>query len=192
MEKSIKGSQTEKNLLLSFAGEGQARNRYTFWSSKAKKDGFVQISNIFTLTANQEKEHAERFFKFLQGGEVKISGTFPAGVIASTLENLQEAAANEHEEGHILYPSFALTAEEEGFFEIADTFHNVSIAEKAHEQRYLDFAHNIIDDIVFKRKEAVMWQCSNCGFVILSKEAPELCPSCKHARDYFELQMKNW
>ena len=190
--KSIKGTQTEKNLLISFAGEGQARNRYTFWASQAKKDGFVQISNIFTLTANQEKEHAERFFKFLTGGDVTITSTFPAGVIENTLHNLQEAAQNEHEEGEVLYPSFAKIAEEEGFREIADVWRCVSVAEKGHEQRYLELANNIIEDAVFKRKEAVMWQCSNCGYLLLAKEAPLKCPSCNHARDYFELKMQNW
>ena len=190
--KQLKGTQTEKNLLISFAGEGQARNRYTFWASQAKKDGFVQISNIFTLTANQEKEHAERFFKFLQGGELTITGTYPAGVIKNTLHNLQEAAQNEHEEGELLYPAFAKIAEDEGFKEIADVWNCVSIAEKGHEQRYLELADNIIEDMVFKRKEAVMWQCSNCGYLILAKEAPPKCPSCDHPRDYFELQMKNW
>ena len=190
--KSIKGTQTEKNLLISFAGEGQARNRYTFWASQAKKDGFVQISNIFILTANQEKEHAERFFKFLTGGDVTITSTFPAGVIENTLHNLQEAAQNEHEEGEVLYPSFAKIAEEEGFHEIADVWRCVSVAEKGHEQRYLELANNIIEDAVFKRKEAVMWQCSNCGYLLLAKEAPLKCPSCDHARDYFELKMQNW
>ena len=190
--KSLKGTQTEKNLLLSFAGEGQARNRYTFWASRAKKDGFIQISNIFTLTANQKKEHAERFFKFLQGGEVEISGTFPAGVIHDTLHNLQEAARNEHEEAEVLYPSFADIADDEGFHEIADVWRFISVSEKGHELRYLELAGNIIDDIVFKRKEAVMWQCSNCGYLILAKEPPNKCPSCDHAKDYFELQMKNW
>ena len=190
--KLLKGTRTEKNLLYSFAGEGQARNRYTFWASQAKKDGFVPISNIFTLTANQEKEHAERFFKFLQGGEVEITGIFPAGVIHDTLHNLQEAAQNEHEEGEVLYPSFADIADEEGFHEIADVWRFVSVAEKGHEMRYLELAGNIIDDVVFKRKEAVMWQCSNCGYLILAKEPPPKCPSCDHARDYFELQMKNW
>ncbi len=192
MTKSIKGSKTEKNLLISFAGEGQARNRYTLWASRAKKDGFVQISNIFTLTANQEKEHAERFFKFLEGGELNISGTFPAGVISDTLHNLQEAAANEHEEGDILYPRFATEAMEEGFNEIADAFNAISVAERAHEKRYLELAGNLVDDIVFKRKEAVMWQCSNCGYVIIAKEPPEKCPSCEHEKGYFELMMHNW
>ncbi len=192
MTKSIKGTQTEKNLLASFAGEGQARNRYTYWASKAKKEGYVQISNIFTLTANQEKEHAERFFKFLEGGAVEITGTYPAGVIGTTLENLQEAVQNEHEEGDILYPAFAETAEAEGFPEIAAVWRNVCIAERAHEKRYRELAENIIKNQVFKRKEPVVWQCANCGYIMTGEEPPEKCPSCNHEKAYFELMMHNW
>ncbi len=189
---SIKGTQTEKNLLASFAGEGQARNRYTYWASVAKKEGYHQISYIFELTANQEKEHAERFFKFLEGGEVEIQGTFPAGVIGTTLENLQEAAQNEHEEGDELYPRFAEIAQEEGFPEIAALWRSVSIAERAHEKRYLELANNIITGKVFKREENVVWQCRNCGYIMTGKEPPQKCPSCDHAQGYFELMMKNW
>lgn len=189
---SIKGTQTEKNLLASFAGEGQARNRYTYWASVAKKEGYHQISYIFELTANQEKEHAERFFKFLEGGEVEIQNTFPAGVIGTTLENLQEAAQNEHEEGDELYPRFAEIAQEEGFPEIAALWRSVSIAERAHEKRYLELANNIITGKVFKREENVVWQCRNCGYIMTGKEPPQKCPSCDHAQGYFELMMKNW
>ena len=189
---SIKGTQTEKNLLASFAGEGQARNRYTYWASVAKKEGYHQISYIFELTANQEKEHAERFFKFLEGGEVEIQGTFPAGVIGTALENLQEAAQNEHEEGDELYPRFAEIAQEEGFPEIAALWRSVSIAERAHEKRYLELANNIITGKVFKREENVVWQCRNCGYIMTGKEPPQKCPSCDHAQGYFELMMKNW
>ncbi len=192
MTKSVKGTETEKNLLKAFAGEGQVRNRYTLWASKAKKEGYVQISNIFTLTANQEKEHAERFFKFLEGGELEISASFPAGVIASTLENLQEATQNEHEEGDILYPAFAETADEEGFPEIARVFRSISIAERAHEKRYMELADNLIKGRVFKRTPAVVWQCSNCGYVMTGEEPPEKCPSCDHPQAYFEKIMQNW
>ena len=192
MTKSIKGTQTERNLLISFAGEGQARNRYTFWASQAKKEGFVQISNIFTLTAAQEKEHAERFFKFLEGGDVEIEATYPAGVIRSTLENLREAAQNEHEEGEVLYPAFALTAEKEGFSEIAAVWRAVSVSEKGHEKRYMELADNIFKGDVFKRKSAVVWQCSNCGYIMTGEEPPEKCPSCDHEKGYFEIMMHNW
>jgi rubrerythrin len=192
MTKSIKGTETEKNLLISLAGEGQARNRYTFWASQAKKEGFIQISNIFTLTANQEKEHAERFFKFLTGGELEITATYPAGKISSTLENLQQAVWNEHEEAEIMYPAFAQIAQEEGFNEIADMWRFISVAERAHENRYAELAENVLNDKVFKREEPVLWQCSNCGYVLNSKEAPEKCPSCQHDKAYFELMMHNW
>ncbi|MBO5997961.1 MAG: rubrerythrin family protein [Alphaproteobacteria bacterium] len=192
MVKSIKGSETEKNLLISFAGEGQARNRYTFWASQAKKDGFVQISNIFTLTANQEKEHAERFFKFLRGGDVEITATYPAGVIRSTLENLREAVQNEHEEGEILYPAFAAKAEEEGFPEIAAVWRAVSVSEKGHEKRYMELADNIFKGTVFKRTPTTVWQCSNCGYIMTGTEPPEKCPSCDHEKAYFEIVMHNW
>ena len=192
MTKSIKGTQTEKNLLISFAGEGQARNRYTFWASQAKKEGFVQISNIFTLTANQEKEHAERFFKFLEGGDVEIGATYPAGLIRSTLENLREAAQNEHEEGEILYPAFASIAQKEGFPEIAAVWRAVSISEKGHEKRYMELADNIFKGTVFKRTEKVVWQCSNCGYIMTGEEPPEKCPSCDHEKGYFEIMMHNW
>ena len=192
MSKSIKGSETEKNLLISFAGEGQARNRYTFWSSKAKKEGFVQISKIFALTADQEKEHAERFFKFLEGGELEITATYPAGLIGSTLENLQQGVLNEHEEGEVMYPKFAQIAEAEGFKEIADVWRNVSVAERAHEKRYMELAQNMMKGLVFKRNAPITWQCSNCGFIMTGEQPPEKCPSCDHDKGYFELMMHNW
>lgn len=189
---SVKGSETEKNLLVSFAGEGQARNRYTYWSGVAKKEGYEQIAYIFELTANQEKEHAERFFKFLEGGELSVTGLYPAGVIGTTLQNLQEAVQNEHYEGSTLYPGFAEIADQEGFHEIADVFRQVSIAEHAHEKRYQDFADNIIAERVFKRETPVVWQCRNCGYIMTGTEPPKICPSCAHAQAYFELLMHNW
>ena len=190
---SIKGTKTEKNLLASFAGEGQARNRYTFWASKARKEGYEQIAAIFELTANQEKEHAERFFKFLEGGDVEAKGIWPAGVIASTLENLEQAARGEHEEGEVLYPKVAAIAEEEGFDLIARTFLSISVAERAHEKRYQELAENILGHRVFEREsEETVWQCRNCGYIHIGRKAPEKCPSCDHAKAYFELKMHNW
>ena len=189
---NIKGSKTEKNLLKSFAGESQARMRYNYWASAAKKEGLVQISQIFEETANQEKEHAKRFFKFLQGGMVEITAAYPAGVIGSTLDNLQLAAAGEHEEWSILYPEFASVAREEGFNEIATLWDNVSIAEKYHEKRYLDLWKNLSEGRVFKRDNTVVWRCINCGYLHEGLEAPELCPACLHAQAYFELLGENW
>lgn len=190
--KSLKGTETEKNLLKSFAGESQARNRYTYFASVAKKEGYVQISQIFEETANQEKEHAKRFFKFLEGGEVEITATVPAGVIGTTLENLKEAAAGEHEEWTQLYPSFAKVAREEGFDVIAAVWDNVSIAEKQHNKRYSDLIKNIEEGLVFERPEAVVWRCINCGFLSQGKKAPEACPACAHPKAYFELLGENW
>ena len=190
--KSIKGSQTEKNLLKSFAGESQARNRYTYFASVAKKEGYVQISQIFEETANQEKEHAKRFFKFLEGGAVEITATFPAGIISTTLENLKEAAAGEHEEWTELYPSFAKVAREEGFDVIAAVWDNVSIAEKQHNKRYSDLIRNIEEGLVFERHESVTWRCINCGFLSQATKAPETCAACAHPQAYFELLGENW
>lgn len=190
--KSIKGTETEKNLLIAFAGEGQARNRYTYWASVAKKEGYQQISFIFETTANQEKEHAERFFKYLEGGNLTVAGDYPAGVIGSTSQNLQEAIQGEHYEAETLYPAMADTAQKEGFPEIAATFRAVSIAEHAHEQRYQDFAANIVAERVFKRDKPMIWQCRNCGYVMTGTEPPNECPSCAHPQGYFELQMHNW
>jgi len=190
--KSIKGTQTEKNLLTAFAGESQARNRYTYFASKAKKEGYVQISHIFQETADQEKEHAKRLFKFLEGGEVEIQASYPAGVIGSTLENLQEAAAGEHYEHTEMYPSFAETAEKEGFQEIACVFRAIAVAEKQHEKRYKALAENIKENRVFKRDEEVVWRCRNCGYLHKGKEAPEECPACAHKKAHFELLCENW
>ena len=184
---NLKGTQTEKNLLTAFAGESQARNRYTYFASQAKKDGYVQISDIFTETANQEKEHAKRLFKFLEGGEVEISAAFPAGIIGTTLENLKDSAEGEHYEHTEMYPGFAKTAREEGFNDIAVVFEAIAIAEKQHEKRYVDLAANIEAHRVFKRDEKVTWRCRNCGYLHDGNEAPELCPACAHAQAHFEL-----
>ena len=189
---SLKGTQTEKNLLTAFSGESQARNRYTYFASKAKKEGYVQISDIFTETANQEKEHAKRLFKFLEGGEVEITGAFPAGVIGSTLENLKESAAGEHHEQMVMYPEFAKTAREEGFDNLAEVFEAIAVAEKQHEKRYMDLAANIEAGRVFKRDEMVTWRCRNCGYLHEGSEAPEVCPACDHPQAHFELLGENW
>jgi len=188
----LQGSQTEKNLLKSFAGESQARNRYTYFASQAKKDGFVQISHIFEETAGQEKEHAKRFFKFLKGGELEITAAFPAGVIGTTLENLKAAAAGENYEYSEMYPGFAKIAREEGFEEIAAVWDFVGVAEKQHEKRYLDLAANIMGDRVFRRDEPVVWRCRNCGYLHEGTEALELCPACIHPQAHFELLGENW
>jgi len=189
---TLKGSQTEKNLLGSFAGESQARNRYTFFASKAKKDGYVQIADIFAETANQEKEHAKRFFKQLEGGEVEISAGFPAGVIGSTLDNLKASAAGEHFEWSELYPSFAKVAREEGFEAAAMVWEMISVAEKQHEKRYVELAGNIEADRVFKREQSVVWRCRNCGYLHEGLTAPEMCPACAHPQAHFELLGENW
>lgn len=190
--KTLKGTQTEKNLLTAFAGESQARNRYSYFSSQAKKEGYVQISFIFEETANQEKEHAKRLFKFLEGGEVEVQASFPAGVIGSTLENLKASAAGEHYEQTEMYPGFAKVAAEEGFDEIADVFTSIAVAERFHEKRYLDFAKNIETDRVFKRPDKVVWRCRNCGYIHEDTEAPEKCPACAHPQAHFELLGENW
>lgn len=189
---SLKGTRTEKNLLASFAGESQARNRYTYFASKARKEGFVQISDIFEETANQEKEHAKRFFKFLEGGEVEIVAAFPAGVVGATLENLKEAAAGEHHEYNVLYPGFAKIARQEGFDAIAKVWEAVSVSEKQHEKRYLDLAANIAAGRVFKRGETVVWRCRNCGYLHQGLEAPLVCDACDHPQAHFELLGENW
>jgi rubrerythrin len=189
---SLKGSQTEKNLLTAFSGESQARNRYTYFASKAKKEGYVQIADIFTETANQEKEHAKRLFKFLEGGEVEITGAFPAGVIGTTLENLKDAAAGEHYEQTEMYPEFAKIAREEGFDSIAAVFEAIAVAEKQHEKRYVDLAANIEAGKVFKRDEKVIWRCRNCGYLHEGNEAPESCPACDHPQAHFELLGENY
>ena len=189
---SIKGSQTEKNLLTAFAGESQARNRYTYFSKQARKDGFVQISDIFQETADQEREHAKRFFKFLEGGEIEIVGAFPAGIIGPTVENLKASAAGEHYEWSEMYPGFASVARDEGFDAVAMVFDAISVAEKQHEKRYLDLVGNIMADKVFKRDDVVMWRCRNCGYLAEGTEAPQMCPACAHPQAHFELLGENW
>ena len=188
----LKGTQTEKNILAAFAGESQARNRYNYYASKAKKEGYVQISDIFTETANQEKEHAKRLFKLLQGGEVEVAGAFPAGTIDSTTENLKAAAAGENHEHTEMYPGFAKIAEEEGFSNIADIFRAIAVAEKQHEKRYLDLAANIDAGQVFKRDTQQVWRCRNCGYLLEGNEAPQVCPACDHPQAHFELLGENW
>lgn len=189
---SLKGTQTEKNLLTAFAGESQARNRYTYFASKAKKEGYVQMAHVFEETANQEKEHAKRLFKFLEGGEVEITGAFPAGVIDTTLENLKASAAGEHYEHTEMYPDFAKTAREEGFEAIAMVFEFIAVAEKQHEKQYNMLAANIEAGTVFKKSESVTWRCRNCGYVHDGEEAPGACPACAHDQAHFELLGENY
>jgi rubrerythrin len=189
---NLKGTQTEKNILTAFAGESQARNRYTYFASQAKKDGYVQISEIFTETANQEKEHAKRLFKLLEGEEVEVTAAFPAGVIGTTLDNLKESAAGENYEYTDMYPGFAKTAVEEGFEEIAEIFTAIAVAEKQHEKRYLALAANIANNTVFKKDQSVVWRCRNCGYLHEGDNAPEECPACAHAQAHFELLGENW
>ena len=188
----IKGSKTEKNLLTAFAGESQARNRYTFFASQAKNEGYIQISSIFEETANQEKEHAKRLFKFLEGGEVEVSAAFPAGVIGSTLENLRDSAAGENYEHVTMYPEFAGIAKQEGFGNIAKVFMSIAVAEKQHEKRFLDLATNIETGRVFKRDDIVSWRCRNCGYLHKGRSAPDECPACVHPQAHFELLGENW
>lgn len=188
----LKGTQTEKNLLTAFSGESQARNRYTYFSSAARKEGFVQISDIFDETANQEKEHAKRLFKFLEGGEVEIQAAFPAGVIGTTAENLKAAAGGEHYEWSDMYPSFAKVASDEGFDEISGVFSSIAIAEKQHEKRYLGLLKNIDGGTVFKKSKTVVWRCRNCGYLHEGTEAPTICPACAHPQAHFELLAENW
>jgi rubrerythrin len=190
--KSIKGTQTEKNLLRAFAGESQARNRYTFFASAAKKEGYVQVSKAFEETAAQEKEHAERLFKFLEGGPIEITYTYPAGKIGTTAENLADAAAGEEEEWMKMYPEFAKTAREEGFEEIASAMEHIAVAEKGHEHRYKAFLANIKDGTVFKKPVVTEWRCLNCGYLHEGLDAPEKCPACAHAKAYFEVYAENW
>jgi len=188
----LKGSQTEKNLLGSFAGESQARNRYTYFASQARKEGYVQIAQIFEDTANQEKEHAKRFFKQLEGGEVEIQAAFPAGVIGSTAENLKASAAGENSEWSDIYPGFAKTAREEGFEAAAKVWEAVCVAEKQHENRYLGLLKNVEAGKVFKKDEPAVWRCLNCGYLHEGTEAPASCPACAHPQAYFELLGENW
>ena len=188
----LKGSKTEKNLMAAFAGESQARNRYTYFASKARAEGYVQISSIFEETAGQEKEHAERLFKLMTGGEAEVNAAFPFGVIGSTLENLKASAAGENHEHTTMYPGFAEVAREEGFGAIAVVFTAIAVAEKQHEKRYLDLAKNIKEERVFKRDEPAVWRCRNCGYLHTGTEAPTVCPACAHAQGYFELLGENW
>ena len=189
----LKGTETEKNLLKAFAGESQARNRYTYFASKAKKEGFVQMADIFEETANQEKEHAKRLFKFLKDGdELEITAAFPAGAIKGTAENLEAAAAGENYEHSTMYPEFAVTAREEGFDAIADVFTAIAVAEKQHEKRFLDLKANIDNDRVFKRDSKVTWRCRNCGYLHEGEEAPDACPACAHPKAHFELLGENY
>ncbi|GBE14715.1 MAG TPA: rubrerythrin family protein [Proteobacteria bacterium] len=188
----IKGTRTEKNILTAFAGESQARNRYTYFAAKAKKEGFVQISTIFEETADQEKEHAKRLFKLLEGGEVEVQASFPAGVVGSTAENLGASAGGENHEWTEMYPGFAVVAREEGFNDIAAIFEAIAVAEKQHEKRYLGLKANIEAGKVFKKDEEVVWRCRNCGYLHTGKEAPSECPACAHSRAHFELLAENW
>ncbi len=187
---SLKGTKTEKNLLTAFAGESQARNRYTYFASKAKKEGYVQIAAVFEETANQEKEHAKRLFKFLEGGEVEITGSFPAGTIGTTLENLKASAAGENYEHTEMYPEFARIAREEGFNEIACVLEAIAVAEKYHEKRYNSLVRNIEEGKVFKKDAPVKWRCRNCGYVFEGNEPPEKCPACAHPKGYFEAMVE--
>jgi rubrerythrin len=189
---SLKGTKTEKNLLAAFAGESQARNRYTYFASKAKKEGYEQIKAIFEETADNEKEHAERFFKFLEGGKAEIVATYPSGMIGNTAENLEAAAAGEREEWGMLYPDFAKVAEEEGFKEIAGVFREIAEVEQHHERRYLKLLDNIKQGRVFKRDKPTKWKCRNCGYVHEGTEAPDICPACAHLRAYYELWCENY
>ena len=188
----LKGSETEKNLLKSFAGESQARNRYTYFASQAKKEGFEQISGIFLETADNEKEHAKVFFKYLEGGDCEITASYPAGKIASTKDNLLEAANGEKMEWGTLYPDFERVARKEGFKEIADAFKEIAEVEEQHEKRYRKLLDNVEQKSVFKRDKIVKWKCRNCGYVHEGKEAPDSCPACKHPQAYYELLVENY
>lgn len=192
MRKSVKGTRTEQNLLKSFAGESQARSRYTFFASVAKKEGYEQISGVFMETAEQEKEHAKRFFKFLEGGMVEITASYPAGKIGTTMENLAAAAAGENEEWAEMYPEFAAIAEEEGFPAIAAVFRNVATVEEQHEIRYRKLLAHVEAGDVFSRDEEIFWQCRNCGYVHKGKTAPESCPACAHPQAFFEPMKQNY
>ena len=186
------GSKTEQNLLAAFAGESQARNRYTFFASVARKEGYEQIGAIFQETADNEKEHAELFFKHLKGGMVELTAAYPAGVIASTVDNLKAAAEGEKMEWGTIYPGFADVAEQEGFLDVANTFRNVAKVEAYHERRYLKLLENVTQGKVFKKKAPIKWKCRNCGFVFEGTEVPEKCPVCSHARSYFEVWCENY
>jgi rubrerythrin len=189
---SVKGTQTEKNLLASFAGESQARNRYTYFAKQAKKEGYEQISEIFLQTANHEQQHAKAFFRFLEGGDLEITATYPAGVIGTTAENLEAAAAGENEEWTVLYKEAGDVAEKEGFREIATAFRKISQVEEQHELRYRKLLQNIKDGTVFKKDKPVKWVCRNCGFVYEGNEALTMCPACQHPQAHFEVKAENY
>jgi rubrerythrin len=189
---ALHGTRTEKNLMGAFAGESQARNRYTYFAAQAKKEGLVQIADIFEETANQEKEHAKRFFKFLEGGEVEITGSFPAGVVGTTAQNLKAAADGEQHEHITLYPESARIAKEEGFPEVAAVFNAIAVAERQHEKRYRDLLANIEAGKVFHREEKVVWRCRNCGYTHEGTDAPQMCAACAHPQAHFELLGENW
>ncbi len=192
MAKSIKGTRTEQNLLKAFAGESQARNRYTYFASQARTDGLMQIADIFTETADQEREHAKRFFSFLEGGDLEITAAFPAGKVGTTLENLKAAAEGEEHEWGTLYPEFARIAVEEGFTAVAAAFKAISVAEKQHGKRYRDLYGNLEAGRVFKRNGKVVWRCRNCGYLHEGEDAPKACPACLHPQSYFEILAENW
>jgi rubrerythrin len=191
--KSVKGTKTQVNLMKAFAGESQARNRYAYYASVARKEGFRQVEFIFEETAEQEKEHAQRLFRLMEGpAEIEIAASFPAGPERDTLNNLKDAAAGENHEHTSMYPEFAKTAEEEGFPEIASIMKAIAVAEKFHEERYLGLAKNIAEGKVFKKDTKIRWRCRNCGYVLESDQAPQKCPACDHPRDYFEMLGVNW
>ncbi len=190
--KSVKGTKTEQNLLKSFAGESQARTRYTFFASKAKKEGYEQIAGVFAETADQEKEHAEKFFKYLEGGMLEITASYPAGKIGSTAENLLAAANGEYEEWHDLYAEFAKVADTEGFPEIAETWRRIATVEAEHERRYRVLLGRVVEEKVFERDAPIDWQCRNCGYVHHGKDAPEVCPACQHPKAYYEPKKENY
>jgi rubrerythrin len=192
MSKSIKGTRTEKNLLASFAGESQARNRYNYFASVARKAGFEQIANIFTETAENEKEHAKIFFTYLEGGDTEIVAAYPAGMIKDTKSNLEAAAAGENMEWTVIYADFSKIARKEGFPEIARSFEHIAKVEKFHESRYRKLMNNVADGEVFKKKSTVKWHCTNCGYVYEGEDAPKECPACKHAQAYYELLAENY
>ena len=192
MAKSIKGTETEKNLLKAFAGESQARNRYTFFASAARKEGYEQIGNIFTETAGNEKEHAEVFFKYLKGGDVEITATYPGGKIGTTLENLEAAADGEKMEWSDIYKNMEAVARKEGFTDIATSFKEISEVEEFHEKRYRKLAANVKNGEVFTKKKVVKWHCTNCGYIHEGTEPPTVCPACKHAKAYYEVLAENY
>ncbi|TFG84987.1 MAG: rubrerythrin family protein [Spirochaetales bacterium] len=190
--KSLKGTQTEKNLMAAFAGESQARNRYTYFASKAKEEGLIQIMAVFEETSNQEKEHAKRLFKLMEGGEITITGTFPAGPVGTTAENLLEAAGGENHEWKEMYPGFAKKAREEGLDAVATVFESIAVAEKQHAKRYEALRANVLAGKTFKREKSVTWRCLNCGYLYEGVEAPKACPACAHPQAYFEILGENW